>query len=271
MSSTPPRKLALITGASSGIGAAFARAYAARGYDVALVARRVERLQALGEALSAQHGVRAYPIAADLSVFEAHLPVMAALAERGRHVDALVNNAGFGVAQTFTAVDWARQRDFLMTLAVTPCALAHAVIPGMVERGGGSIINIASIAAFSPGVAGNTLYPGVKSLMVKFSQALDCEYRAKGLKVTAVCPGFTETEFADKAGIAEAVGSQSRMISQTADQVAAIALKANDAGRAVVVTGVHNKLAVFLMRRLPQGIVRRVINAAAAKYRPTEA
>jgi len=269
MPSPPPRKLALITGASAGIGAAFARAYAARGYDVALVARRVERLEALGAELSARYGVQAYAIAADLSLFEAHLPVMAALAERGRHVDALVNNAGFGVAQTFTAVDWARQRDFLMTLAVTPCALAHAVIPGMVERGAGSILNIGSIAAFSPGVAGNTLYPGVKSLMVKFSEALDCEYRAKGLRITAVCPGFTETEFAEKAGIAEAVGG-ARMISQTADRVAAIALKANDAGRAVVVTGVHNKIAVFLMRRLPQGLVRRVIDAAAAKYRPTE-
>jgi short-subunit dehydrogenase len=269
MPSPPPRKLALITGASAGIGAAFARAYAARGYDVALVARRVERLEALGAELSARYGVQAYAIAADLSLFEAHLPVMAALAERGRHVDALVNNAGFGVAQTFTAVDWARQRDFLMTLAVTPCALAHAVIPGMVERGAGSILNIGSIAAFSPGVAGNTLYPGVKSLMVKFSEALDCEYRAKGLRITAVCPGFTETEFAEKAGIAEAVGG-ARMISQTADRVAAIALKANDAGRAVVVTGVHNKIAVFLMRRLPHGLVRRVIDAAAAKYRPTE-
>jgi short-subunit dehydrogenase len=269
MPSASPRKLALITGASAGIGAAFARAYAARGYDVALVARRVERLEALGAELSARHGVQAYAIAADLSLFEAHLPVMAALADRGRHVDALVNNAGFGVAQTFTAVDWARQRDFLMTLAVTPCALAHAVIPGMVERGAGTILNIGSIAAFSPGVAGNTLYPGVKSLMVKFSEALDCEYRTKGLKITAVCPGFTETEFADKAGISDAVGG-ARMISQTADQVAAIALKANDAGRAVVVTGVHNKVAVFLMRRLPQGLVRRVINAAAAKYRPAE-
>jgi short-subunit dehydrogenase len=270
MPSTPSRKLALITGASAGIGAAFAKAYAARGFDVALVARRVERLEALGAELSARHGVTSYAIAADLSLFEAHLPVMAALAARGRHVDALVNNAGFGVAQTFTAVDWARQRDFLMTLAVTPCALAHAVIPGMVERGGGAILNIGSIAAFSPGVAGNTLYPGVKSLMVKFSEALDCEYRAKGLRITAVCPGFTETEFADKAGISDAVGGGARMISQTADQVAAIALKANDAGRVVVVTGVHNKLAVFLMRRLPQSLVRRVINAAAAKYRPNE-
>jgi len=270
MSSALPRKLALITGASAGIGAAFARAYAARGYDLALVARRIDRLDALGADLSARHGVQSYSIAADLSRFDAHLPVMAALAERDRHVDALVNNAGFGVAQTFTAVEWARQRDFLMTLAVTPCALAHAVIPGMVARGGGAIVNIASIAAFSPGVAGNTLYPGVKSLMVKFSQALDCEYRAKGLKITAVCPGFTETEFADKAGIAEAVGAQSRMLSQTADEVAAIALKANDAGRTVVVTGVHNKLAAVLMRRLPEALVRRVINAAAAKYRPPE-
>src|SRR6202000_2279762 len=88
------------------------------------------------------------------------------------------------------------QRDFLMSMALAPCALAYAVIPGMVDRRWGRVINVASIAGFAPGVAGNALYPGVKSLMIKFSQALDAEYRAAGLKVTALCPGFVKTEFA---------------------------------------------------------------------------
>lgn len=259
------RKLALITGASAGIGAAFAAAYAAKGFDLALVARRADRLDALGAALCAKHGIQAFAIPADLSIFEAEKPVMAALAERGLNVDVLVNNAGFGIPRIFTDAPWSDQRDFLMTLAVTPCALAYAVIPGMAARGSGSIINVASVAGFSPGVAGNTLYPGVKGLMIKFSQALDCEYRAKGLKITALCPGATKTEFTAEAGIDHLMGDNP--FAQTADAVVATAIRANAAGRVVVIPGWHNRLAVGLMRALPEPLVRAAINKGAAKYR----
>jgi uncharacterized protein len=261
------RRLALITGASAGLGEAFARAYAARGLDVALVARRVDRLDALAGELSRAHGVEALAIAADLSLFEAHEPVMRAIAEYGREVDVLVNNAGFGIAQNFAGVAWARQRDFLMTMVVTPCALARAVIPGMAARGGGAIINVASLAAFSPGVAGNSLYPGAKDLLIKFSQALDAEYRAKGLKVTAVCPGFTRTEFAEKAGVDHVMADRPRWLSQSAEAVVETTIRANDAGRVVVVPGLQNKLAALLMRTLPEPLVRTAIAAGSAKYR----
>src|SRR5271167_3377317 len=156
----PPRSLALVTGASAGLGAAFARAYAARGLDVALVARRADRLEALAGELSRAHGVETIVIPADLATYEAHAPVLAAIEGRGRVVDVLVNNAGFGIAQSFTAVPWSRQRDFLMTMVVAACGLAYGVIPGMAARRRGSIINVASLAGFSPGVAGNSLYPG---------------------------------------------------------------------------------------------------------------
>jgi short-subunit dehydrogenase len=128
----------LITGASAGIGEAFARAYAARGWDLALVARRADRLEALAAELSAAHGIEAYPIAADLSKFEAHVPVLEAIAARGRVVDGLVNNAGFGIAHDFTGVPWETQRDFLMIMVLAACGLAHAVLPGMAERRFGS-------------------------------------------------------------------------------------------------------------------------------------
>src|ERR1700722_13655922 len=152
MAADGARRLALVTGASAGLGEAFARAYAARGLDVALVARRVERLEALAAELSAGHGIEAFALPADLSGFEADIPVIEGIAARGRDGDVLVNNAGFGLAQSFTAAPWSRQRDFLMTMAVNPCGLAYEVIPGMVERGAGAIINVASLAAFSPGV-----------------------------------------------------------------------------------------------------------------------
>jgi short-subunit dehydrogenase len=157
-----------------------------------------------------------------------------------------------------------------MTLAVTPCALAYAAIPGMVARGSGALINVASVAGFSPGVAGNTLYPAVKSLMIKFSQSLDAEYRAKGLKVTAVCPGSTLSEFAATAGIPGREAQKAGLGVQTAEAVVAQALSANEAGRVVVVPGWHNRLAVALMRGLPEPLVRAVINAGAARYRPKD-
>jgi short-subunit dehydrogenase len=138
------------TGASSGIGEAFARALAARGCDLALSARRAERLEALAAELSAKHGIEAFAVPADLSVLDAHEAVLAAIAARGRHVDILVNNAGFSIAQSFADVPWARQQDFLMTLVVNACGLAHGVIPGMVARGQGRIINIASWPASRP-------------------------------------------------------------------------------------------------------------------------
>ncbi len=260
------RRLALVTGASAGLGEAFARAYAARGLDVALVARRADRLERLAKALAEAHGVQAFPIPADLSGFEAHEPVIAALRGHGRHVDVLVNNAGFGIPQSFAGVSWARQRDFLMTMVVAPCGFARAVIPGMVERGGGAIINVASLAAFSPGVAGNSLYPGAKNLMIKFSQSLDAEYRGRGVKVTATCPGFTRTEFSDVAGIAGIMERDGRTFSQSAEQVVEISIRANEAGRLVVVPGWHNKVAAVLLRTLPEPLVRAIISAGSAKY-----
>jgi len=260
------RRLALITGASAGLGAAFAAAYAARGLDVALVARRADRLEALAAKLVAAHGIEALVIPADLAAWEAHEGVLRAVSEAGRGVDVLVNNAGFGIPQSFGAVPWSRQRDFLMTMAVAPCGLAHGVIPGMVERGEGSIVNIASLAAFSPGVAGNSLYPGVKGLMLTFSQSLAAEYRAKGLKVTAVCPGFTKTGFGEAAGVQAIMDEAPRFFWQSGETVAEAAITANDRGKVVVIPGWHNKLSVFLMRALPEPLVRAIIGAGSKKY-----
>jgi len=258
--------LALVTGASAGLGEAFARAYAARGYDVALVARRADRLQRLARVLAEAHGVDAYPIAADLSIPDAHEPVLSALRGEGRHVDVLVNNAGFGIPQSFAGVPWAKQREFLMTMVVAPCGFARAVIPGMVERGGGAIVNVASLAAFSPGVAGNSLYPGSKNLLIKLSQSLDAEYRAKGIRVTAVCPGFTRTEFSEVAGIKDIMERNGRAFSQSAEEVVKTTIRANEAGRVVVVPGWHNKVAAVLMKTLPEPLVRTIIAAGSAKY-----
>jgi short-subunit dehydrogenase len=264
--SAPPRPLALITGASAGIGAAFARAYAARGYDLALVARRAERLQALGAELGARHGIEAFAIPTDLAAFEAHAVVMAAVAAHGRTVDALVNNAGFSIAQSFVDAPWERQRDFLMTLVVNACGLAYGVIPGMIERRRGSIVNVGSLAAFAPGVAGHSLYPGAKSLSVKWSQSLAAELRGTGVRVTVTCPGFTLTEFAEANGTQSQMDDAPRRLFQTADQVVAETLAAHDRGQVVVVPGLHNKLAAAMLRYLPESLLIAILSRASAKY-----
>ena len=263
---SPPRPLALITGASSGIGEAFARAYAARGHDLALVARRADRLAALADELDAAHGVEVFAVPSDLSGYEAHRPVLDAVAARGRAVDVLVNSAGFGIARSFTAVPWERQRDFLMTLVVSACGLAYGVIPGMAERGSGAIINVASMAGFAPGAAGHTLYPGAKSLAIKFSQALDAELRDKGVRVTAVCPGFTLTEFATVNDTQALMDQAPRRFFQTAAQVAETAIAANQRGKVVVVPGLHNKIAAALLHYLPEPLVSAVVRRGSAKY-----
>ena len=265
------RPLALITGASAGIGEAFARAYAQRGYDVALVARRADRLETLAAELRAAHGVEAYAITQDLAEFGAEVRVMEKLSAFGRSADVLVNNAGFSIAQDFAGVQWERQRDFLMTMVVSAAGLAHLVIPGMVARGRGTIINVASIAGFAPGVAGHSLYPAAKSFAIKFSEALDAELRGKGVRVTAVCPGSTLSEFTAANGTAEAGRSAPGFLLQTAEQVVEAAIAGAEAGNLVVIPGWHNRIAVFLMRRLPHALVRSLLMKGSAKYRlPSE-
>ncbi len=260
------RPLALITGASSGIGEAFACALAERDHDVVLVARRADRLQDLAAKITRDHAVEAHVLTMDLSELGACDRVLDAVHAMGRHVDVLINNAGYSIPQSFAAVPWKAQQDFLMTLVVNACGLAHGVIPGMVERGGGRIIATASLAGFAPGVAGHTLYPGAKSLMMSFCQALDAEYRDKGLCVTAVSPGFVSTGFAAANGTDVVMAEAPRRLFLTPEQVVEAALKANDRRKVIVVPGWYNALAASLMRALPQGLVRWALMKGSAKY-----
>ena len=260
------RTLALVTGASAGIGAAFARALAREGYDVALVARRMDRLETLAAELK-QSGAEAIPIQADLSIVDAHAPVMDALAAHGREVEMLVNNAGYSIPQEFAVTPWSAQRDFVMTLVMAVCGLTHAVLPGMLARKSGRIINVSSMTALSPGGAGHTLYPAAKSFVHKFSLSLDAEVREHGVKVTCVIPGFTESEFASANGTASKMDQSPRSFMMTAERVVDDTLRANERGQVVVVPGLHNQVAAGLMKYLPDAITTPLIRNAAEKYR----
>jgi short-subunit dehydrogenase len=261
------RPLALITGASAGLGAGFARAYAAKGHDLVLVARRLDRLEALGAELAKAHGVQSQSIACDLGQCEAHEQVFTALGERTSQVDVLVNNAGYSVPPDFDAVPWETQRQFLNTLIVSACGLAHGVIPGMKARGRGAIINVASLAGFAPGVAGNSLYPAAKSFAIRFSEALDAELRPHGIKVTACCAGFTRTEFHRVSGTQAQMDRMPRWVWQGARSVVRSTIAANERGRLVHVPGLHNQIAALAMQYLPRRMVRAIGRRGAETYR----
>lgn len=246
------RRLALVTGASAGIGAAFARIYASHGYDVALTARRADRLEALAAEIRLRFGVEALVIAADLGESGAPDAVLAQIAAHGRVVDALINNAGYGLPGAYADTEWPDQRDMLQVMLIAVCETTHKVLPGMIERRFGRIVNVASLAALAPGSAGHTLYAATKSFLVKFSQSLHLENQATGVHVSALCPGFTFSEFHD-------VNATRSQISQStpewlwlgADEVAATGYEAAEANRPVCVTGAPNKAIAAVAKVIP--------------------
>ena len=260
------RKLALITGASSGIGAAFARIAASKGFDVALVARREDRLESLARDLSAEFGVTARFRSTDLCDPEAPNSICNWINAAGRKVDVLINNAGYSIPQSFAGTPLSKQLNYLELSITGPVALCRHALPGMIERGWGRIINLSSITAFSNGGKGHTLYPASKSFIVKFSQSLNAEVAARGVFVTAVCPGFVDTEFQQANNMADKMSSTPKFLKQAADEVAVEAWRRNDKGVEVVVPGFLPKIAAATLKYVPEQIMTPLTRSAAEKY-----
>lgn len=260
-------RTALVTGASAGIGQAFAELLAARGYAVVLTARRVDRLEQVAAALRERWGVAAYVEPADLSDPAAPEALCRRLADRGLAIDVLVNNAGYGVAGRFLATEWPRHREFLQVMVTAVAELTHRLLPGMVARRWGRVINVASLAGLVPAAAGHTLYGASKALLVKFSEALAAEVRADGVHVTAVCPGFTYSEFHDVSGTRARVSRMPRWLWLDAREVAEDGYAAVMAGRPLSVTGRVNRTIAFLAKHLPQAVVDRVVRRTSGAYR----
>ena len=246
-------KTALITGASSGIGRAFALALAERSMSVVLVARSSERLHALAEEVSRRYEMRAEVIAADLSQEQAALHIQQEVQQRGLVIDLLVNNAGFGANGYFETISPERDHQQVMVDVGAVVDLTHAFIPSLLERSReAAIINVASTAGFQP-VPYMAVYGASKAFVLSFSQALAEEYRTRGLRVLALCPGATETDFFNIAGESASVGRR-----RTSEQVVASGLKALEQGRAVVVDGRLNAFTAQLARLAPRRLVTRV-------------
>lgn len=246
------RKLALVTGASAGIGAAFARIFASHGYDVALTARRADRLERLAEEIRLRHGVETLVLPADLARPEAPGEILKGLEAHGRAVDALVNNAGYGPAG-YSETSWEEQQAALQVMLIAVCELTHKLLPRMVDERFGRIVNVASLAGLLPGAAGNTVYAATKSFLIRFSQSLHLENQANGVHVTALCPGFTYSEFHDVNGARERVTAATpEWLWQGADEVAAVGYEAVEAGRPLAVPGAPNKAIAAAVRLMPE-------------------
>lgn len=262
------RRLALVTGASAGIGAAFARILASHGYDLALTARRAERLDALAEEIRLRHGVETFAVAADLAAPEGPGRILDHLAAHGRTVDALVNNAGYGLPGTYAETDWADQAAFIQVMVTAPCELAHRVLSGMRERRFGRIVNVASLAGLIPAAAGHTLYAASKAFLVKFSQSLHLESAGDGVHVTALCPGFTYSEFHDVNGTRALVGSATPpWLWLGADEVAAAGYEAVEANRAVCVPGAPNKAIAAFAKMVPDDWALALMASQGGRFR----
>lgn len=260
-------RTALVTGASAGIGRAFARELATRGYDLVLTARRRERLDALAAEMIARHRVQAHVLAENLADRAAPERLVAALAAEGIAVDVLVNNAGFGVPGRYAGTSWPEQRDFLQVMVVAVSELTHRLLPGMLNRGWGRIVNVASLAGLLPGVPGHTLYAAAKAFVITFSESLALETAAHGIRVTASCPGFTLTEFHDVTGTRPQVSTLPGWMWIDADRVASESIDAVMAGRTIYVPGRIHRSIARVAGILPRSLARALMTRNAGRFR----
>ena len=244
---------ALVTGASSGIGRDLARLHAARGHNVVITARRDDRLRELADELTAAHGVEVLPIPADLADDDARAHLLDTITQRSIEIDVLINNAGFGVIGPLTDTAPERHRALIDVNITALTELTRAILPGMIERRRGHILNVASVAGFVPGPFQSTYYAS-KAYVVSFNEALVEELRGTGVTATCLCPGVTATEFASAAGASSdhAYGPSAA----TSMGVAEAGYAAMLAGRSLVVPGWKNRAIVALTRILPRATIR---------------
>ena len=246
---------ALITGASAGLGAEYAKLFAHDKHHLLLVARRRDRLEALAAELARTHAVRVYVLDADLGSAAGVEKVLAEVERLTLDIEFLVNNAGFGSTSAFAEADPARELEMVQLNVATPLALTRALLPSMIARKRGRVLNIGSMAGFQPGPFMATYYAS-KAFVNCFTEALAFELRGTGVTATVSCPGAIATEFAKVAGIENSRLFQ--MGAAPASEVARQGYAAMMAGKAMVIHGLKNKLTVQALRVSPRAAVTRI-------------
>ncbi|HCW45417.1 MAG TPA: dehydrogenase [Planctomycetes bacterium] len=261
------RPIALITGASSGIGLSFSRELATRGYDLILVARREDRLKSVAADLSHQYEVECRIEVVDLANPDAVKPLVDRLLSDGLEIEVLINNAGYGLSGSFLSRDWEEHEDFLRVLLLSVCELTHRLLPGMKERGKGRIIQVSSVAGFVPGTAGHTLYGAVKAALNLFTECLALECKNSGVLVTALCPGFTLTEFHDVNGTRARMSGIPGFMWLNSDRVAREALEDCERGEVYCIPGIFYRTLIRALELMPAGLRRYFVASSGSSYR----
>ncbi len=268
MPTSPHSGHALVTGASSGIGAAIAREYARRGVPLILTARREARLQQL--ALELRAGVPVEVIVADLADAAAPAALVEDIHRRGLQVRVLVNNAGYGVSGRYLRSDWPTHAAFLQVMIGAVSELTWRLLPDIRAHGHGGILNVASVAALVPGADGQTLYAPAKAFMVRFSESLALENADRGVHATALCPGFTRSEFHDVSGARAMMDGMPSWIWLDADDVARVGIDALARGQVLAVPGWRYKAVTLAAKLLPSPLLLRLMARNSAKFRPLD-
>ena len=261
------RKTACITGATSGIGAAFASRFASQGYDLILTGRRREKIETLASALSTEHGVGTEAVIAELAD-EGQLD---SLAERvqSEGIEVLVNNAGFATVKPFHEEDFSSSEAMLKVHNLATMKLCHAALPHMLRHRKGSIINVSSLAAFT-GSPGNAVYSASKAFLKLFTESLRFELEGTGVKVQALCPGMTRTDFHERMGYDKDTYYKSKGLTKamTPKEVVDISLRYLAKDKVVCVPGTNNKLMRLLLGSLPERVIYKIISSAMRKKEP---
>ena len=239
--------------------------YARRGKPLILTARRTDRLEALARELGVK--VPCHVITSDLSRPDAPAALFAETQARGLFVDTLVNNAGYGVPGRYLSKDWRVHGDFLQVMITAVGELTHLYLPAMEADGHGRILNIASLAGLVPASAGHTMYGATKAWLIRFSECLALESASRGVHVTALCPGFTYSEFHDVNGMRGKISKLPKFLWLTSEQVAAQGVAAVESGRTRLVTGKTNKLIAFLCKYLPVPVANALVAGRNKDFR----
>lgn len=261
------KPLCLVTGASAGIGAALATEFARNGWDLALAARREQPMQELAKKLHTAYATQSYIYASDLSDMAQNRHIITSLQKKGRTIDGLVNNAGYGLPGQYHTNSWDVHRSTLSLMLLGPSELIHLVLPDMIEQGFGRIINVASLAGHLPGSMGRTNYAAIKSFLIKFSQGLNMEYGDDNIYVSALCPGFTYSEFHDVNDTREAMNKTPSYMWESAQRVAEEGYLAVMDNKPVYIPGKVNRCLASLGKALPGSSVNYLMKRFSQKYK----
>lgn len=256
-----PAHVALVTGASSGIGEAMCRLLAAEGYELVVTARRVDRLEALKRELAGI--VPVHIVALDLGESDAPQRLFDAVSALGLHVDTLINNAGYALPGKFLDTNWDDQARLIQVLATAPAHLIHLFAPAMVARGYGRVLNVASIGAFTPASPQVTLYSALKHFVMVTTLSLRVELAGTGVSLTTLCPGPTATEWAERANMKGIFARLPRGMVLSAEKVARLGFDAMQRGDARIVTGATTKLTAALLPFLPDSWAIKLLEQGA--------